>query len=111
MNCVVSTLKSLTAEQKVFAGKNAQLIHSYLHSHPAPQISGMAYDDWYMIVTEGYMNGVHYWFSKEKLRDKYQFTTIAYMNMQSAVRRFLYLNNTKCRKSPGEVVSLDVSFS
>ena len=111
MNCVVSTVKPLTDEQRAFADKNAQLIHGYLCSHPAPKISGMEYDDWYMVVTEGYMNAVHYWFSKDELRDKYQFSTVAFMAIKSAVRRILYLCNAQCRKSPGEVVSLDVSFS
>ncbi len=111
MNCVVSTVNPLTAEQRAFANKNAQLIHSYLCSHPAPKISGMEYDDWYMVATEGYMNAVHYWFSKDELRNKYQFSTIAFMAIKSAVRRILYLCNAQCRKSPGEVVSLDVSFS
>jgi len=71
----------------------------------------MEYDDWYMVATEGYMNAVHYWFSKDELRNKYQFSTIAFMAIKSAVRRILYLCNAQCRKSPGEVVSLDVSFS
>lgn len=69
---------ALTNEQQVFATEHHTLIYKYLHSR------GLPVDEYYDVVVFGYLQACKRYFEQEELQ-QYQFTTIAWQAMDSAL--------------------------
>ncbi len=83
----------MTDEEREFATKNHGLVYSYLNYRH------LSYDDWYDIVIFRYLHAVQKWFRREELH-KYSFSTIAFMEMRTAV-------SNELKRHHFDTVSLD----
>lgn len=73
-----SALKPLTPEERAVAETNLWIVHSFLQAHKLP------HDEWFDVVIFRYLLTVERWFREPKLY-RYEFTTIAWSAMRSAV--------------------------
>lgn len=73
-----SALKPLTPEERAVAETNLWIVHSFLRAQKLP------HDEWFDVVIFRYLLTVERWFREPKLY-RYEFTTIAWSAMRSAV--------------------------
>ena len=90
-----ATLKPLTPEERAVAETNLWIVHSFLRAQKLPQ------DDWFDVVIFHYLLTVEKWFREPRLYH-YEFTTIAWKAMRSAVG-----NEKKKQRRQIKTVSLD----
>lgn len=74
-----SSLKPLTKEEKYVAENNYWVVKKFLQARKLPE------DEWFDIVIFRYLLTVENWFRRPHLY-KYEFSTIAWRAMSSAVR-------------------------
>lgn len=90
-----ATLKPLIPEERAVAETNLWIVHSFLRAQKLPQ------DDWFDVVIFHYLLTVEKWFREPRLYH-YEFTTIAWKAMRSAVG-----NEKKKQRRQIKTVSLD----
>lgn len=89
------TFRPLTAAEQEVAAQNLWVVKSFLHQQR------LSFDDWYDVVIFRYLQTVVLWFERPDLY-KYEFSTIAWRNMRSAV------HNERVKQSRRiQTVSLD----
>lgn len=71
-------LEPLTPAEQAVAAENHYIVERFLASKKLPP------DEWYDVVVFRYLRAIELWFRRPDLY-KYQFTTIAWRNMTSAV--------------------------
>lgn len=90
-----TALKPLTPEERAVAERNYWIVGSFLRAQKLPQ------DEWFDVVIFRYLLTVERWFREPKLY-RYEFTTIAWNAMRSAVG-----NERKRQRRRIQTVSLD----
>ena len=90
----------LTAEESAYAEKNHDLVHTYLALHNLPQ------DDFYDIAIFGYLRAVRKYLARPELREKYQFSTIAFRAMSCDVHHS-YEYKKRAKRNRAEVPFVD----
>ena len=90
-----TALKPLTPEERAVAERNYWIVGSFLRAQKLPQ------DEWFDVVIFRYLLTVERWFREPKLY-RYEFTTIAWNAMRSAVG-----NERKRQSRRIQTVSLD----
>lgn len=72
------TLRPLAPMEREVATQNFWVVESFLRQERLP------FDDWFDVVVFRYLRAVELWFDRPDLY-KYEFSTIAWRNMRSAV--------------------------
>lgn len=88
-------LKPLSTAEKALAEQNYYLVERFLKSR------GLSFDEWFDVVIFRYLLTVERWFKEPKLY-RYEFSTIAWQAMRSAVG-----NERKKQEKRIKTVSLD----
>jgi DNA-directed RNA polymerase specialized sigma24 family protein len=89
----------LTPEQQSFATENHGLVYAFLNERKLQE------DDYYDIVVFGYLNAVREYLTNIIVRQKYEFSTIAYRKMNDTLYRHNEYSNRQKRKA--FTISLD----
>ena len=92
---------ALTQEQQDFAAEHHALIYAFLNEKRLPD------DDFYDIVVFGYLKAVKDYLTNSKLSQKYEFSTIAFMQMKSALTKSYEHQNRQKRKA--HTISLEAT--
>lgn len=71
-------MKALSLNERRFAEENHKLIYSFLNYYRLPEA------EYYDVCAIAYLQAVKDWHSKPVLREKYQFSTIAFKSMSYA---------------------------
>lgn len=90
---------ALTPEQQSFAAEHHGLVYAFLNEKKLPD------DDFYDIVVFGYLRAVKDYLTSAQLKQKYEFSTISFMSMKSALCKHYEKQNRMMRK--GFTISLE----
>jgi len=91
--------KRLNSEQRKFAADNHGLVCAFLNKNR------LADNDYYDIVLFGYLKAVVKYLTKQGLKDKYAFSTIAYRSMLDSLSNHRKYQNRQ--KRSGVTISLE----
>jgi RNA polymerase sigma-70 factor (ECF subfamily) len=96
-------INALTQKQSKYAEEHHNLIYAFLHMRQ------LSVDEYYDVVVFGYLKAVATYLTDAKLRERYKFSTIAFMDMKEALfDEYIKRNRMKRR---GVTVSLDAILS
>lgn len=85
-------LQPLTEKEKKFAEENHNLIYGFLHLY------NYSIEEYYSIAVFGYLRAVQVYHRKEKYKENYNFSSVAYQYMQAEISNFFRIENAKKRK-------------
>lgn len=94
----MSSLEPLTPAEQTVAIENHYLVERFLSARRLP------FDEWYDVIIFRYLRAVELWFRRPELY-RYQFSTIAWRNMSSAV-----FNERKKQSRRIRTISLDAGI-
>ena len=90
---------ALTAEQQSFAAEHHGLVYAFLNEKRLQE------DEFYDVVVFGYLRAVKTFLVNHLLRQKYEFSTIAYTKMNDTLFKHFEKRNRQKRK--GHTISLE----
>ena len=86
-------LRELTKEEQDFAAENHNIVYAFLRAR------NLCHDDYYDVVIFGYLQAVRKYLSRDDLRQRYAFSTVAWRKMQNSLTEHFKKQSRRSRKA------------